>query len=92
MSWIARTDKFQDFFQFYKDMIPIARSVLLNDYMLQLIFLYSCRKGYVCYKNAFTSDGDGINDFFAPQGVEFTEFEMEIYNRWGEALPCLSGR
>ena len=37
--------------------------------------------------NAFTPDGDGINDFFGPQGVEFYDFEMEIYNRWGEALP-----
>ena len=36
--------------------------------------------------NAFTPDGDGINDSFAPQGVEFTDFEMEIFNRWGESI------
>ena len=35
---------------------------------------------------AFTPDGDGLNDFFAPQGVEFTDFEMEIFNHWGEAI------
>ena len=36
--------------------------------------------------NAFTPDNDGINDFFAPQGIEFYDFEMEIYNRWGEKI------
>ena len=36
--------------------------------------------------NAFTPDNDGINDFFAPQGIEFNSFEMEIYNRWGEKI------
>ena len=35
---------------------------------------------------AFTPDNDGLNDFFAPQGVEFTEFEMAIFNRWGEEI------
>ena len=36
--------------------------------------------------NAFTPDGDGINDSFIPQGAEFIDFEMEIYNRWGEKI------
>ena len=36
--------------------------------------------------NAFTPDGDGINDFFVPKGAEFDSFEMEIYNRWGEKV------
>ena len=36
--------------------------------------------------NAFTPDGDGLNDFFAPEGVEFTDFEMSIFNRWGEMI------
>ena len=36
--------------------------------------------------NAFTPDGDGLNDFFAPQGALFDSFEMEIFNRWGESI------
>ena len=36
--------------------------------------------------NAFTPDGDGINDLFAPKGTEFIDFEMEIYNSWGEKI------
>ncbi|MFI5203423.1 MAG: PKD domain-containing protein, partial [Flavobacteriales bacterium] len=36
--------------------------------------------------NAFTPDGDGTNDFFFTQGYLIEEFEMMIYNRWGEAV------
>ena len=43
--------------------------------------------GYTIYiPNSFTPDNDGLNDFFAPQGVEFTDFEMSIFNRWGEEI------
>ena len=35
--------------------------------------------------NAFTPDGDGINDFFHPVGMSLDEknFEFLIYDRWG---------
>ena len=36
--------------------------------------------------NAFSPDEDGLNDFFAPKGINFEAFEMEIYNRWGERI------
>jgi len=38
--------------------------------------------------NAFTPDGDGINDFFMPEGVEINNnaFVMYIYDRWGELV------
>ncbi len=33
--------------------------------------------------NAFSPDGDLINDIFLPKGINVTEFEMQIFNRWG---------
>jgi gliding motility-associated-like protein len=36
--------------------------------------------------NAFTPDGDGINDSFSGVGEGFLTFEMFIYNRWGEEI------
>ena len=36
--------------------------------------------------NAFTPDNDGLNDFFAPKGIGFKDFEMEVSNRWGENI------
>ena len=36
--------------------------------------------------NAFTPDNDELNDSFTPRGMGFFDFEMEIYNRWGEKI------
>jgi len=38
--------------------------------------------------NAFTPDGDGLNDLFKPEGVgiQIKNYKMEIYDRWGEKI------
>lgn len=36
--------------------------------------------------NAFTPDGDGINDFFTGKGIYIEEFEMSIFDRWGNMI------
>ncbi|MFT6717044.1 MAG: gliding motility-associated-like protein, partial [Saprospiraceae bacterium] len=38
--------------------------------------------------NAFTPDGDGLNDFFnwKGYGIKETDFEFYIFNRWGEMI------
>jgi gliding motility-associated-like protein len=38
--------------------------------------------------NAFTPDGDGINDLFGPvvQGHDTRDFQFLIFNRWGELI------
>ncbi len=36
--------------------------------------------------NAFTPDGDGINDSFTGKGVFIKEFEMKIFDRWGNLI------
>ncbi len=36
--------------------------------------------------NAFTPDGDGINDNFIGKGVFIKEFEMSIFDRWGNLI------
>jgi gliding motility-associated-like protein len=43
--------------------------------------------------NAFTPDGDGFNDFFLPKGVGITgeDFDLMIYNRWGDLIREVSG-
>lgn len=36
--------------------------------------------------NAFTPDGDGLNDYFAGEGRNLKEYEMMIFNRWGQMI------
>ncbi len=36
--------------------------------------------------NAFTVNGDGVNDRFYAKGYGITKFEMNIFDRWGEKL------
>ena len=36
--------------------------------------------------NAFTPDGDGINDYFDIKGTNIKSYSCNIYNRWGEHL------
>lgn len=47
---------------------------------------YSCACD-VQWSNAFTPDGDGLNDFFGPATkCEFVEYEMQIFNRFGQQV------
>lgn len=36
--------------------------------------------------NAFTPDGDGVNDVFKAEGHSIRSFKIWIYNRWGELV------
>jgi gliding motility-associated-like protein len=36
--------------------------------------------------NAFTPDGNGNNDVFTGKGENIQEFEMSVYDRWGELV------
>jgi gliding motility-associated-like protein len=36
--------------------------------------------------NAFTPNGDGLNDSFGPFGTGFTVQSLQIYNRWGNLV------
>ena len=36
--------------------------------------------------NAFTPNGDGINDTFKPKGLGIKNFSLEIYDRWGSLI------
>jgi gliding motility-associated-like protein len=36
--------------------------------------------------DAFTPNGDGVNDVFAPKGHGIAKYELNIFDRWGERL------
>ncbi|MGN6569599.1 MAG: PKD domain-containing protein, partial [Flavipsychrobacter sp.] len=44
---------------------------------------------YLSVPNAFTPDGDGVNDYFFPRSLlssGLTSFKMSIFDRWGELI------
>lgn len=46
--------------------------------------LYS--ESMVVFPNAFSPDGDGLNDRFGAIGKNLENVEFKIFNRWGELL------
>ena len=43
--------------------------------------------GFTLYiPDAFSPNGDGINDIFEPKGTYIKDFEMYIFDRWGMQL------
>jgi gliding motility-associated-like protein len=45
-----------------------------------------CGEPYIFVPNAFTPDGDGLNDRVFVRGSEITDVEFAIYDRWGELV------
>ena len=42
--------------------------------------------GQLWFPNAFTPDGDGVNDDWGPEGIYIENFEMTIFDRWGQEV------
>lgn len=40
----------------------------------------------IFFPNAFTPDGDSVNDTFKPRGEGFSDYSLRIFSRWGEEL------
>ncbi len=46
----------------------------------------ACEDHTLFIPNAFTPGTDGINDIFKAEGTNIVDFELTIYNRWGEVV------
>lgn len=50
------------------------------------IFQSDCIEGTLYMPNSFTPNGDGLNDAFGASYIGITEFELQIFNRWGQII------
>jgi len=73
---------------FYNDLYPHVITLYAispngcTDSISQIFYPYM----NIFVPNAFTPNGDGVNDTFFALGTEVRSFEMWIFNRWGEEL------
>jgi gliding motility-associated-like protein len=74
----------------YNENLNIYRIVALRNQNQQIVSVsnaVSVEKPYSLYApNAFSPDGDGINDFFSISGQSLSDFQIEVYNRWGQMV------
>ncbi len=54
----------------------IDDSVMVEEYCSSTLFM----------PNSFTPDGDGVNEFFFPNGNNLSTAELLIFDRWGELI------
>jgi len=66
-----------------------------TEYVVELIDTNGCSVkdsmlvqigGILRVPNTFTPNGDGTNDVFYANGVNVTEFRMQVFNRWGQLI------
>ena len=58
-----------------------------NDQIISVSNTISVEKPLAIYApNAFTPDGDGINDEFNIVGQGAIDYKLEIFNRWGQMV------
>ncbi len=48
--------------------------------------MFLCEEPFLFIPNAFTPDGDGMNDIFRIRGNSITDVYLIVYNRWGEKV------
>lgn len=73
-----------DYANQYMTTLIVANSYGCTDTTQRLVVV---NPSYVIYlPNAFTPNGDGLNDVFQAKGYYISKFDMQIYDRWGEQI------
>lgn len=65
-------------------MLVAANSSGCTDTTYQTIIIHPEMIFFV--PNAFTPDGDGVNEFFAGDGVGIKDYRLRIFDRWGQIV------
>lgn len=74
----------------YNENIDIYRIVAIQNHNEQIVSVsntIAVDKPLTLYApNAFSPDGDGVNDLFSIKGQGVQNYALEIYNRWGQIV------
>ena len=53
---------------------------------LLVLTIIECKESFLWIPNSFTPNDDRTNDTFGAYGINIKDFELTIWNRWGELL------
>lgn len=68
----------------YDIILTVSNNYGCQDSTLRKLTIYSDYRFYV--PNAFTPNSDDRNELFSGKGVGFSEYSMQIYDRWGKLI------
>lgn len=68
----------------YEVMQVVSNGAHCSDTVKKTIYVVAEFKVWV--PNAFTPNGDGVNDYFEFDGIGIKNYTMTVYNRWGEKV------
>ncbi|HMQ49031.1 MAG TPA: PKD domain-containing protein [Saprospiraceae bacterium] len=57
-----------------------------NEAFVTIILVSSCAEPFIFVPNAFTPNGDELNDVFRVEGNTIEQMHLLIYDRWGEKV------
>ncbi|MFC2104958.1 PKD domain-containing protein, partial [Bacteroidota bacterium] len=70
----------------YDIQLKVTNSVGCVDSLLKEREVKIIGEGAIAFPNAFTPNDDGLNDTFIPVYKGVIQYEMLVYNRWGELI------
>ena len=70
----------------YKVIVTDANQCVNEDTVSVKVLDYECNSEQIFIPNAFTPNGDGINDVFKVRSNILKFMHLEIYNRWGNKV------
>ena len=77
------TYSYPEFGQYYVELTVFGANNC-SDNISNYVTVYPTYSVYI--PNSFSPDLDQINESFAPIGIGIYNYEIEIYNRWGESI------
>ncbi len=57
-----------------------------NEAAITIVLIGECVEPYIFVPNAFTPNGDNLNDLLFVRGAAIDELYFAVYNRWGEKV------
>lgn len=70
----------------YKVLAEDSNGCKVSDTVIVYVFRTPCKTGGVFLPNAFTPNGDGVNDVLYLRSLRVTELYLAIYDRWGQLM------